>query len=97
MTVEYRIDPVRSVAFADILERMGHVRRRDGALFWDHFADTADPSRHLEVFLSHSWLELMRQYERVTQADRALEDELRSFQVGEEAPVVTHLVSVRNQ
>ena len=97
VTIEYRIDPARGAAFADVLERMGHVRRRDGALFWEHFADTADPSRHVEVFIAESWLEHLRQHERVTQADRALEEELRTYQVGDKAPVVTHLISDRTR
>jgi hypothetical protein len=74
---------------------MGHVRRRDGALFWEHFGDTADPARHIEVFIAENWLEHLRQHERATVADRALEDELRSFQIGDKAPVVTHLISAR--
>jgi predicted MFS family arabinose efflux permease len=97
VTIEYRIDQARGAAFADVLERMGHVRRRDGALFWEHFTDTADPSRHVEVFISESWFEHLRQHERVTQADRALEEELRTFRVGEQAPVVTHLISARTR
>jgi quinol monooxygenase YgiN len=97
VTIEYRIDPARGAAFAEVLERMSHVRRRDGALFWEHFADTADPSRHMEAFISESWLEHLRQHERVTHADRALEDELRTYQVGDKAPVVTHLISTRTR
>ena len=95
VTVEYRIDATRGAAFAEVLERMGHVRRRDGALLWEHFADTADPSRHVEVFISESWLEHLRQHERVTHADRALEEELRTYQIGDKAPIVTHLISAR--
>jgi MFS family permease len=97
VTVEYRIDPARSTAFAEALERRGHVRRRDGALFWEHFADAADPARHIEVFIAESWMEHLRQHERVTVGDRALEDELRTFQLGEAAPVVTHLISARTR
>jgi hypothetical protein len=95
ITVEYRIDPARSAAFAEVLERMRHVRRRDGALFWEHFADAADPARHIEAFIAESWMEHLRQHERVTVVDRALEDELKSFQLGAEAPLVTHLISAR--
>ncbi len=97
VTIEYQIDPARGAAFADVLERMGHLRRRDGALFWEHFADTADPSRHVEAFISESWLEHLPQHERVTHADRALEEELRTYQVGDNAPVVTHLISARKR
>ena len=95
VTIEYRVDPGQEAAFAEALERMGHVRRRDGALLWEHFADTADPARHIEVFITESWLEHLRQHERVTVADRALEEELRRFHVGDNPPVVTHLISAR--
>jgi hypothetical protein len=95
VTIEYRIDPGQETACAEALERMGQLRRRDGALFWEHFADTADPARRIEVFIVESWLEHLRQHERVTVADRALEDELRSFYVAGNAPVVTHPISAR--
>jgi hypothetical protein len=46
----------------------------------------------VETFLVDSWLEHLRQHERVTNADRALQDIVRRFQtVGE--PRVTHLIA----
>jgi Transmembrane secretion effector len=95
VTVEYRVDPVHRIAFAEALERLGQVRRRDGALFWEHFTDTADPTRHIETFIAENWIEHLRQHERVTLGDRALEEEVRAFQVGDKNPIVTHLVSAR--
>jgi MFS family permease len=95
--VEYRVDPARSTAFAQALERLGRVRRRDGALFWEHFTDTADPTRHIETFVAENWVEHLRQHERVTLADRALEEEVRAFQMGDRPPEVTHLVSARSR
>ena len=71
------------------------MRRRDGALFWEHFIDTADPTRHIEAFIAENWIEHLRQHERVTLADQALEQEVRVFQVGDKAPIVTHLVAAR--
>lgn len=89
---------INAATFAAVVfAYMGHVRRRDGALFWEHFADTADPARHVEVFIAESWLEHLREHERITVADRALEDELRRFQVGDTAPLVTHLISARTR
>jgi hypothetical protein len=64
-------------------------------LFWEHFTDTGDPTRHIETFIAENWIEHLRQHERVTLADRALEDEVRAFQVGDKGPIVTHLVSAR--
>ena len=70
--------------------------RRDGALFWEHFTDTADPMRHVETFIAENWLEHLRQHERVTLADRALEEEVRAYHKGDGPPMVTHLVSARS-
>ena len=57
-----------------------------------------DPSL-VETFTADSWIEHLRQHERITVSDRVLRDVARGFHVGEEAPVVTHLVgaSVRQR
>jgi transmembrane secretion effector len=62
---------------------------------WGLFRDAADPERFVETFLVESWAEHLRQHERVTMADRATEDAVRAFHVGEDPPVVTHLVAAR--
>jgi ABC-type uncharacterized transport system auxiliary subunit len=48
--------------------------------------------RFIETFLSDSWLEHLRQHQRVTKADQKLEQEVRRFQIGA-GPITTHLVS----
>jgi hypothetical protein len=68
------------------------VRRRDGAYAWGIFEDTAEQGRMLETFLVESWMEHLRQHERVTQADRVVQDAVDGFhQDGE--PKVTHFVA----
>jgi predicted MFS family arabinose efflux permease len=92
VTVEYRIDPRNREPFLAALERLGHERRRDGAYAWGIFEDAAEPGRMVETFLVDSWLEHLRQHERITNADRALQDIVRGFQT-EGAPKVTHLIA----
>ncbi len=43
--------------------------------------------------LVESWSEHMRQHARLTEADRATEDEARAFHLGEGMPVVSHFVA----
>ena len=43
--------------------------------------------------LVESWSEHMRQHARFTEADRATEDAVRALHLGEEPPVVSHLVA----
>jgi MFS family permease len=90
VTVEYRVDVERRVAFLDAIRRLGQIRRRDGAIFWDVFEDAAQPGRYLEMFLSESWLEHLREHERVSFDDQRVQLQLRTFLVG--TPVVQHYV-----
>jgi predicted MFS family arabinose efflux permease len=79
VTVEYRIDPKDRVAFLAAIEEMGYERKRDGAFAWGVFEDPADTGRFVETFLIESWLELRHLRERVTNADRMLEEEIRQL------------------
>ena len=92
VTVEYRIDPAQRRDFLAALDRLGRERRRDGAYRWGVFEDAADPARFVETFLVESWLEHLRQHERVTNADRVMQSEVGRFQVNGE-PKVTHLIA----
>jgi len=90
--VEYRIDPRDREPFLAALDELCYARRRDGAYAWDVFEDAAEAGRMVETFLVDSWLEHLRQHERVTNADRALQDVVRRFHA-EGAPKVTHLIA----
>jgi MFS family permease len=93
VTLEYRIDPENSQEFDRAIQQLGRIRRRDGASDWGVFHDVADPGRRLETFLVESWSEHMRQHTRLMEADRATEDEVRAFHLGEGPPVVSHLIA----
>ncbi len=79
VTVEYRIDAKNRSEFLDTLEEIGHERKRDGAFAWRVFEDTANPDRFVEAFLIDSWLELKHLRERVTVADRMIEDHVHDL------------------
>jgi MFS family permease len=91
--VEYRIDPQQAPEFIQTMQALRLVRRRDGAIRWGLFSDTADPSRCVETFVVESWAEHLRQHERFTIADRAAAERVRAFHIGVEAPKVSHLIS----
>jgi len=92
IAVEYRIDPSQRQPFLAALGKLGQERRRDGAYAWGVFEDAAVPGRMVETFLVESWLEHLRQHERVTNADRIVQDEVHRFHV-EGTPTVTHLIA----
>jgi MFS family permease len=92
VTVEYRIDPSDREAFLETLAQLEHERRRDGAYAWGVFEDAAHPGRMVETFLIESWMEHLRQHERVTKADRLLQEEIRRFDRSGN-PKVTHFIA----
>jgi MFS family permease len=93
VTVEYRIDPKNRAAFLRALGRYARERRRDGAYEWGLFEDPAQDGRFVETFLTDSWLEHLRAHERVTKADRMLEQIVWRLLV-DGPPKTTHLIGV---
>ena len=64
-----------------------------GAFFWSLFPDVSNPNRIIETFMAESWLEHLRQHERVTQDDRVLQDKIRELTKDAQAPIVSHYVA----
>jgi MFS family permease len=95
VTVEYRIRPQDRAAFLKALANLEHGRRRDGAYAWGVFEDAADEGRILETFLVESWMEHLRQHERVTNADRVVQEAVDRFHLHGE-PKVTHFVAAED-
>lgn len=88
--VEYRIDPKNSHDFALAMRALRSIRLRDGAIQWGLFSDAADPDRFVETFMVESWAEHLRQHERMTIADRNVEEHVRGFHTGGALPKVNH-------
>jgi hypothetical protein len=93
VTVEYRVDPSTVEDFARAMSEVRRIRLRDGAIRWDLLTDPSDPGRYVESFLVDSWLEHLRQHERITSADRALEERARRYHVGPQPPAVSHFIA----
>jgi MFS family permease len=91
--IDYRIDPEDRVTFLRALDELGYERRRDGAFAWGIFEDAEDLARYEETYLIDSWLELMHLRERVTNADRMLEEEIRQMLV--QPPRIEFLVAAK--
>lgn len=95
VSIEYRIRPSDYGAFAHAVHQLRTVRMRDGAIRWGVFRDTAVPERIVENFVVESWLEFLRERERMTKSDRAILDRARSFHQGEGLPVASFMIYAR--
>jgi hypothetical protein len=52
------------------MSTLGRQRLRDGAFHWELFRDPGAHQRFVETFFVESWVDHLRQHERVTVADR---------------------------
>lgn len=93
VTVEYFIDHDDVAQFSTAMKPVERIRRRDGAIQWGLFQDAAIPDRFIESFMVESWAEHLRQHERATMRDRALEENAARFHRGKDIPRVTHWIA----
>lgn len=86
--IEYRVAPENARAFHNIMQDIQLSRQRNGAYGWSISRDITDPERWTERYHCPTWLDYLRQRNRWTQSDRALDHQARAFHTGSE-PVRT--------
>jgi MFS family permease len=95
VTIEYRVAAPQQAAFCRAMADVQLLRLRDGATRWDLFQDASTPERFLETFVSPSWAEHLRQHERVTIADREVEERALALQQPGTTPLVSHFIATK--
>lgn len=93
VTVGYIVQDAQRDAFLSIVRDLGKRRKRDGAFAWGVMEDAQTSNRFVEYFMVESWLEHLRQHERVTNADRVLQDSVRGMLISGSEPEITHYVA----
>ncbi|SSW63050.1 MFS transporter [Achromobacter agilis] len=93
ITVEYRVAEASREAFLEAMDKVGEQRRRDGAYAWGIFEHTGEPAHYIEYFLVASWVEHLRQHDRVTVSDQDQQVSVRRFHQGDAPPVVRHYLA----
>jgi hypothetical protein len=76
------------------MAKLAGERRRDGAFDWGIYEDAAQEGVFVETFCVDSWLDHMRQHQRVTNADRVLQDAVDRFRT-QGTPAVRHLIAAQ--
>lgn len=95
ISIRYRIDPDRAAEFSAAMSELRRIRLRGGAMQWGLFADSSEPGLYTELFLVSSWMEHLRQHERITIADEEVRLRAGGFHLGPEPPLVQHLIAER--
>lgn len=92
VTVEYAVPTVNTAPWLALMAALKRSRLRGGALTWAVYEDAARPGRWLETFVTESWVEHLRQHDRVTQADKALQERVRALCDPGSTPRVDHFL-----
>ena len=95
VTVDYRVDPERRAAFDRLMRRLRESRLRDGAYSWQLFRPLEEDGVLREAFMLASWQDHLHQHERVTEAERILQAEIKQQLLPGCEPVVRHHVPAR--
>jgi MFS family permease len=88
VTIEYRIREEDLPEFLALMAERRRIRRRDGARHWHLLRDLANPELWTERYDTPTWLDYVRQAQRITQADTSIVDRLRELHRGSEPPPV---------
>jgi MFS family permease len=92
VTIEYLIRREDIVAFLAVMAERRRIRRRDGARHWALLRDLTNPELWIERYDSPTWVEYVRQNQRVTQADAEIGERVRALHSGPNPPVVHRMI-----
>jgi quinol monooxygenase YgiN len=81
VTIEYGVDPAKRAEFVAAMQEVREMRRRNGAYYWELYHDSANPAHFVETFMDESWIEHLRQHERVSVADREIQRRAKQYLV----------------
>ncbi len=93
ISVSYQVDANQKPAFLAEIQLLGRARRRDGATFWQIFEDSGNPGVFVETYVVNTWLDHLRQHERITKHDAQVQTRIKTLLVSGTAPVVSRYVS----
>jgi len=82
--LDYRVAAEDARAFYGLMQEVQQSRQRNGAYGWSIARDIAEPELWTERFHCPTWLDYLRQRNRRTQAERALQDRARQFHLGDD-------------
>ncbi|MGY4230119.1 MFS family permease [Bradyrhizobium sp. USDA 4503] len=82
--IEYRVAPENARAFHSVMQNVQLYRQRNGAYGWSIARDISHPELWMERYHCPTWLDYLRQRNRWTQLERALDRQAAGFHIGPE-------------
>ncbi len=90
--ISYQVQDDGRAEFLVAMEQLGKARRRDGAWEWNVMENINAPGTFQEFYLVHSWLDHLRQHERISKQDAMIQTALRNLLVENTSPIITHFI-----
>lgn len=88
--VEYKVAEEQRDRFLEVMESLGTIRKRLGALSWEITENIEEPGTYLEVIREASWEAHLRTHPRVPGDVKLLQEKLRELTVDGAEPKVIH-------
>ncbi|MDP3407466.1 MFS transporter [Bosea sp. (in: a-proteobacteria)] len=92
VTIEWLIREEDVVEFLKAMAERRRIRRRDGARHWTLLRDLTDPELWVERYDTPTWVEYVRQAQRMTLADADIGERVRALHKGPNPPVVHRMI-----
>ncbi|WP_114800865.1 MFS transporter [Moraxella canis] len=93
--IMYQPKPEHQEAFLKTIYQLSTQRYKDGAYQWGIMKCTDEVDVYLEYFFVESWQEHMRQHQRVSSADAALQAQILEYLKPNTQPEVRHYLTAR--
>jgi MFS family permease len=93
VTIEYRFDPKLCDEFEHDMRELGRALKSEGMAYWELFQDPADIGHYIEIRIADTWIDHMRQHERVTKNVELMEDGIRTLLKDAPQPVISHYIA----
>lgn len=90
--IEYKVRIEQVNEFLRLIHELGRHRKRDGAYSWDVLESAKESGNYVETYMLGSWLEHLRQHERVTNEDRQIQEKIRRLLRDDESPIIRRFV-----
>lgn len=95
VTIRYQVQQENRKEFLELMQLLGKSRKRDGAIQWGIMQDTTQHDVYMEYYLIDSWLDHLRQHERISRQDAAVQHKIHTLLVDGTRPAITHYITPR--
>jgi MFS family permease len=96
IAIRYEPEAAHVAEFLRDMHLLGKARQRDGSTAWEVYEDATNPGSFLETYVVNTWLDHLRQHERISKQDAQIQQRIKALLRPGTAPVVTQFVKPKS-